>query len=62
MVYWLTTLGISADIAKNIVDVINAGLTVTTILSLFSTVGLGAGLIATLKVIFKKKGAAAAIT
>lgn len=62
MVYWLTTLGISADIAKNIVDVINAGLTVTTILSLFSTVGLGAGLIATLKGIFKKKGAAAAIT
>lgn len=61
MVDWLVSLGVAADIAKNIIDIINAGFTVASILSILSTAGLGAGVIATLKGILKKKGAEAAI-
>ena len=46
---------------ENIIDIINAGFTVASILSILSTAGLGAGVIATLKGILKKKGAEAAI-
>lgn len=61
MINWLVSLGVAADIAKNIIDIINAGFTVASILSILSTAGLGAGVLTTLKGILKKKGAEAAI-
>ncbi|MBE6049694.1 MAG: hypothetical protein E7214_03290 [Clostridium sp.] len=56
MVYWLAALGVSSDIIQNVIDMVNAGLSVASVLSFLSTLGLGAGLLAALKGIAKKKG------
>lgn len=58
---WLVSLGFAITTAKNIISLVNAGLTIWTIVSFFSTLGVGAGLILSLKGILKYQGFEAAL-
>lgn len=61
MINWLISMGISASLGKSIIDLVNAGLAISTIVSLFTTAGIGASLLMSLKGILKKKGFEAAL-
>lgn len=61
MINWLVSIGLSVSLSKSLIDVVNAGLAVSTIVSLFTTAGIGSSLILSLKGILKKKGFEAAL-
>jgi TM2 domain-containing membrane protein YozV len=52
---YLISLGMAASVANNIISMINAGLTIATILSFISTLGVGAGALVLIKQMIKKK-------
>lgn len=52
---YLIALGMSATVVNNIISMINAGLTITTILSFIATLGVGTGALVLIKQMIKKK-------
>jgi len=55
MFNFLITAGIGADIAQNVLDMVDAGMTIASILSFVSTLGLGTAGIIAVKAFIKKK-------
>lgn len=61
MIHWLTVIGLSADLVDKVRSMINAGLTIATVISFLSSAGVGSGIILALKGIFKKRGLVAVL-
>lgn len=52
---YLITLGLSATLANNVIKMINAGLTITSILTFLATLGVGASALMLIKQMIKRK-------